>query len=80
MRLTEPLLKKVSYEAQNKLEQYDENYYRELEAIIAQYMVASGSKWSLTNDEISFYFTMGMNLVDLFKTKKEEENNDEPEE
>jgi len=80
LRLTEALLKKVSYEAQNKLEQYDENYYPELEAIIAQYMVAGGSKWSLTNDEISFYFTMGMNLNNLFKTKKEEENNDELEE
>ena len=39
LRLTEPLLKKVSYEAQNKLEQYDENYYLELENIIAQYMI-----------------------------------------
>jgi len=80
LRLTESLLKKIAYEAQEKLEQYKKNYYRELENIIAQYMIAGGSKWSLTNDEISFYFTMGMNLVDLFKTKKEEKNNDEPEE
>ncbi len=80
LRLTEPLLKKISYEAQNKLEQYKKNYYRELEGVIAQYMVAGGSGWSLTNDEISFYFTMGMNLASLFKLKKEEENNDRPEE
>ena len=79
LRLTEPLLKKISYEAQNKLEQYKKNYYRELEGVIAQYMVAGGSGWSLTNDEISFYFTMGMNLASLFKLKKEEENNDQPE-
>ena len=79
LRLTEPLLKKISYEAQNKLEQYKKNYYyRELEGVIAQYMVAGGSGWSLTNDEISFYFTMGMNLAGLFKSKKEEENNDRP--
>ena len=72
LRLTEPLLKKISYEAQEKLEQYKKNYYRELESVIAQYMVASGTKWNLTHDEISFYFTMGMNLASLFKTKKEE--------
>lgn len=80
MRLTEPLVKKISYEAQNKLEQYDENYYHKLETVIAQYMVAAGSKWNITNDEISFYFTMGMNLANLFETDEEEENNDRPEE
>jgi len=72
LRLTEPIVKRICYEAQNKLEQYRENfYYRELETIIAQYMVAGGSKWSLTNDEISFYFTIGMNTANLFKSKKE---------
>jgi len=80
LRLTEPLVKKISYETQNKLEQYDENYYHKLETVIAQYMVAAGSKWNITNDEISFYFTMGMNLANLFETDEEEENNDRPEE
>ena len=76
LRLTEPLLKKISYEAQNKLEQYKKNYYRGLENVIAQYMVAGGLKWNMTNDEISFYFTVGMNLADLFKSKKEVNSND----
>lgn len=80
LRLTEPIVKKMSYEAQNKLEQYDENYYRELENIIAQYMVAAQSKWRITNDEIAFYFTMGMNLNNLFKTPKEEGKDDESKE
>lgn len=74
LRLTESLVKRISTEAQNKLEEYKKNYYRELESIIAQYMVASGPKWHLTNDEISFYFTMGMNLADLFKTQKEDDD------
>ena len=80
LRLTEPLLKKISYEAQDKLEQYKKNYYRELENVITQYMIVGGSGWSLTNDEINFHFTMGMNLADLFKSKKEGDNNDRPEE
>jgi len=80
LRLNEQLIKKLSFEAQNKLEQYKENYYIKLENIIAQYFVIAGLKWALTNDEISFYFTTGMNLADLFKTKKEEEDNDGPDE
>jgi CRISPR-associated protein Csh1 len=71
LRLNEALVKRVSYEAQNKLEEYDKNYYRELESVIAQYMVAAGSEWKCTNDEISFYFTVGMNTENLFKSKKE---------
>lgn len=76
LRLTEPLVKRIFYEAQDKLEQYKTNYYRELEAIISQYMVAGGSQWSMTNDEIAFYFTLGMNLNNLFKTSKEEKQDD----
>ncbi len=72
LRLNEALVKRLSYEAQNKLEEYDKNYYHKLEALIAQYMIAVGPKWVTTNDEISFYFTMGMNMADLFKAKKEE--------
>jgi len=78
LRLNEQLIKKLSFEAQNKLEQYNKNYYIKLENIIAQYFVIAGLKWTLTNDEISFYFTTGLNLADLFKTKKEEEDNDGP--
>jgi len=74
LRLDDKLIKKLAFEAQNKLEQYDKNYYQELEAVIAQYMVVSGTKWILTNTEISFYFITGMNLASLFKEKEEVEN------
>lgn len=76
LRLNEALVKSISKDAQEKLEQYKKNYYKELESIISQYMVVSGSGWRLTNDEISFYFTTGMNMAGLFKTEKEEEEND----
>lgn len=71
LRLTEPILKRLSYEAQNKLEQYDQNkYYINIESAISQYMIVAGSKWSITNDEINFYFTMGMNLSNLFYSRR----------
>ena len=80
LRLTEDIVKRLSFQSQNKLEEYNKNYYRKLEALIAQYMIGAGPKWSCTNDEISFYFTLGMNMADLFKSKKEEEGDEQSEE
>ena len=66
-------------EIQNKLEEYGKNYYRNLESIISNYFVSAGNGWKLTNDEISFYFVLGMNLSYLFKKEndnKKEDNNE----
>lgn len=77
LRLDEALVKRLSWEAQNKLEEYGKNYYRKLENLIAQYMIAAEQRWNCTNNEISFYFTMGMNMAGLFKTKKEEDGDEQ---
>jgi CRISPR-associated protein Csh1 len=58
---------------QNKLEEYGKNYYRDLEQLISQHMVQAGEEWKMSKDEISFYFTLGMNLAYLFKADKDEE-------
>ncbi len=50
--------------AQNKLEEYGENYYTQLEQVIAEYFVQAGSNWNITDDEINFYFLLGMDLAD----------------
>ncbi len=74
LNLDERQVKKLLPEIQNKLEEYGKNYYRTLESIISEYFVSAGNGWGMSNDEISFYFVLGMNLNDIFKTKKEEEN------
>ncbi len=66
LRLDKDLVERLSWEAQNKLEEYGKNYYWKLENLIAQYMIAAEQQWKCTNNEISFYFTMGMNMADLF--------------
>ena len=71
LKLDEKQIKKLLPEIQNKLEEYGKNYYRDLETVISNYFVLSGNDWNLTNDEISFYFTLGMNLSNLFKKEKE---------
>ncbi len=76
LKLDEKQIRKLLPEIQNKLEEYGKNYYRDLETIISNYFVLSGNDWSLTNDEISFYFTLGMNLSNLFKKEKENGGNE----
>jgi len=72
LKLDEKKVKALLPIIQGKLEEYGKNYYKELEKLISDYFVASDKNWDLSNDEISYYFTLGMNLVDLFKTDKKE--------
>ncbi|HPY88148.1 MAG TPA: TIGR02556 family CRISPR-associated protein [Spirochaetota bacterium] len=71
LKIDEQIIKRLLPEIINKLEEYKRNYYRELESLISEYLLES--KFDMTNDEISFYFVMGMNLAKKFKTKKDEE-------
>ena len=64
---------------QNKLEEYNKNYYRELETVISGYSVSAGNGWRMSNDEISYYFVLGMNLSYLFKTEGKEKEGKENE-
>jgi len=56
---------------QNKLEEYDKNYYKNLEALISDYFLLAGRNWGLSTDEMNFYFVLGMNLMDnVFESLK----------
>jgi CRISPR-associated protein Csh1 len=59
---------------QNKLEEYNKNYYRGLEALISKYMLQAGDGWNISKDEVSFYFVLGMNLHYLLKSNSNKEN------
>lgn len=71
--MNEALIKRLLHVIQDKLEEYDSNYYQELEEIIASYFVLSGINWEETDDELSFYFVLGMDMHKLFKNKKEDD-------
>jgi CRISPR-associated protein Csh1 len=72
LKMNETLIKKLLPEIQNKLEEYGKNYYRDLESIIAQYFILAGVGWTETDDELSFYFVLGMDMQKLFKNEKED--------
>lgn len=72
LNLDERYVKKIFPAIVNKLEEYDSNYYKELETLISKYMIQSGTDWKMSNDEISFYFVLGMNMSNLLKSPKSE--------
>ncbi|MCD6122559.1 MAG: TIGR02556 family CRISPR-associated protein [Spirochaetales bacterium] len=74
LKLNEKLIKKLLPEIIEKLEQYGKNYYRKLEELISELLL--DSTFSLSDNELSFTFVMGMNLAGQFKLKEEEGNND----
>lgn len=71
LKLDEKLIKRLLPDIQNKLEEYDKNYYRGLEKLISKYMIEAGDGWKMSKDEISFYFVLGMNLHHLFKSQQD---------
>ncbi len=73
LKMDEKLIKRLFPEVQNKLIEYGKNYYTKLETIISKYFLLAGNDWKSSNDEISFYFTLGLNLSYLFKKRKKED-------
>jgi len=78
LKIDEKTARRLLPEMINKLEEYDKNYYKELEQGIAAYML-DGHFSVYSVDELSFYFTLGMSLANtvLPKNQKEEEITDE---
>lgn len=73
LKMNEALIKRLLPEIQNKLEEYEKNYYRDLESFIANHFVLAGVNWKEVDDELSFYFVLGMDMHKLFRNAKEEE-------
>lgn len=69
LNLDEKLLKRIYVEAINKLNEYNKNYYITLEEVIAEYML---KPINLTDNEISFYFALGLSLSSKFKSENKE--------
>jgi len=78
LKMTPKIIRKLLPEIIEKLEQYKKNhFYLSLEESISKQHLTSNLE-SLSNDEISFYFVMGMSLHKEFK-KPEETKNEVPE-
>lgn len=79
LKLDRSLVKRIYTEAINKLNEYDKNFYKELEYLIGMYILGEEAEKNVSNDEISFYFVLGMTLAKQFKEEKKsgEDTNDD---
>lgn len=67
LKLNERRLKRIFPEIVVKLEEYDVFYPRLREYISEILVKAEDNGWKLSNDEISYYFALGVNLGGVFK-------------
>lgn len=74
LKLNKRIVKRLFPEIIEKLRQYDAYYYSWLESLISKYFIESDENgWELSDDEISYYFTLGLNLGKIFKKGDENE-------
>lgn len=78
LKLGQKDIKRLLPEIQNKFIEYDAQYYRDVQALASSYLMKAGEKWTITDLDIPFYFSMGMNLERHIKlsNKEEVEDND----
>lgn len=76
MKLNKELIPRIFSEVIEKLEEYGKNYYKEIETDIAKLLIQGGLE-KLSNDEISFFFTLGMALNKDFKEIKDKEQEEQ---
>ena len=73
LRLDERKIKKLFPQIIEKLREYKISYSW-LEELISKYLLLCDDQgWSLTNNEISYYFALGLTLGQTFKEKSKEE-------
>lgn len=77
LKLNKKDIRRLLPEIQNKFVEYDANYYRDIESITSLYLLQAGENWSISELDIPFYFSLGMNLEKHINlNKKEEKIND----
>ncbi|MCK8827886.1 TIGR02556 family CRISPR-associated protein [Natroniella acetigena] len=72
LKLNEKIVRRLYPEIINELEDYDKNLHKQLEKMIADYILESDFN-QISNNELSFYFVTGMNQVHKFKFNNNEE-------
>jgi len=77
LKMNEKIIKRIQHELIDKLEQYKKrHYYLELENLIGNYFALADFS-SMSRDEMSYYFVLGMNMVREFKTNNDSNGGDQ---
>lgn len=74
LKLNKKDIRRLLPEIQNKFVEYDANYYKDVESITSLYLLKAGENWSISELDIPFYFSLGMNLERHINLKSEKED------
>jgi CRISPR-associated protein Csh1 len=69
LKLDEKRVKRLFPEIIEKLREYDVAYTSMENLAAKAFVAAENHGWRLTNDELSYFFTLGMTLAPIFKSK-----------
>lgn len=73
LRVDRRQLQRLLGELKQKLLAYDsDRYYSDIQELLASEWTYVGANWNLSNDETTFYFTLGLNLSWHISSPKEE--------
>ena len=67
LKLNKTEIKRLLPEIQNKLIEYDADFYHEAQTLVATYLVEAGENWGINDLDVPFYFSLGLNMASLFK-------------
>lgn len=70
--LDEKKIKNIFTKSLSKLRQYNRGYPT-LESVVSKHLAETEGNWTLSNDETSYYFALGMTLEPVFLKKEEKE-------
>lgn len=78
LRLDRKKIRKIYSELEKKYAQYDrEEAYKSLRKQTSNYLIeAEENGWDITDEEISYFFSLGLNLGPIFKPNKEADYNE----
>lgn len=78
LKLNKKDIRRLLPEIQNKFIEYEGDYYRDIQALASRYLLEAGEKWTISELDIPFYFSLGMNLEKhiILRNDKEEDVNE----
>ncbi len=75
LKLSRKDIRRLLPEIQNKFIEYEGDYYRDILALASKYLIESGENWTISELDIPFYFSLGMNIEKhiILKNEREED-------
>ena len=74
LKLNKKDIHRLFHEISTKLDEYRDSeekieFYKQERGLCAEFFIQAGNQWNITNEEISFFIALGMNMIHCFNFK-----------